>query len=46
MSLEFNEMNIKYSEEDIRDIFKSFVNYFPKKYKNENDNENISFNNK
>ena len=45
MSLEFNEMNIKYSEEDIRDIFKSFVNYFPKKYKNENDNENISFNN-
>ena len=41
MSCEFNEINIKYNEEDIKDIFKLFVNYFPKNYKN----ENISFNN-
>ena len=42
MSFEFNEINIKYNEEDIKDIFKSFTNYFPKICENDN---NISFKN-
>ena len=33
MSFEFNEMNIKYDKEDIMNLFKAFINYFPKKYK-------------
>ena len=33
MSFEFSEMNIKYDKEDIMNLFKAFINYFPKKYK-------------
>ena len=33
MSFEFSEMNIKYDKEDILNLFKAFINYFPKKYK-------------
>ena len=33
MSFEFSEMNIKYDKEDILNLFKAFINYFPKRYK-------------
>ena len=41
MSLEFNEMRINYNEDDIKDLYKAFINFFPEAYKQ----ENISFNN-
>ena len=33
-SLEFNEINIEYNKEDIKNIFDAFKPYFPKNYKN------------
>ena len=42
MSHEFNKINIDYNEEEIKNLFKSFINYFPKSYKNDN---NICFKN-
>ena len=41
MSFEFNKMDIKYNEENIKEIFNSFSKYFPSDYQN----ENISYSN-
>ena len=41
MSFEFNKIDIKYNGEDIKDLYNTFINCFPKDYKN----EKISFKN-